>query len=62
MKNVQTHTITLELTIRKLLRFIRRSTAFSICDTRKNIRNNSFSFSRFANNRAALPCVKKYKK
>lgn len=46
--NVARHTYLVTLctgTTRNERRFIRRSSVFSICDTRKNIRSNSFSFS-----------------
>lgn len=44
-------------TIKKELRFIRRRTVFSICETFRNILSSSFSFSRFCSKRLALPCL-----
>lgn len=42
-------------TIKNAERFIRRSNVFSICETRRKMRSNSFSFSRCVRSMDAEP-------
>ncbi len=48
-----------KLTMRKELKFILRRIVFSICETRRKILSNSFSFSIAANNVDADPYIER---